>query len=235
MKIEVLYPELCNLYGDLANAKYLARSSGAEFVMTKLGEPPAFLSEDVALVCIGGTTERGQEIVRDALRPYLSGFEDRTEAGGITLATGNALEIFGEYIARDDGSRIEMLGMFPTHAQRKMMQRHNSLYLGTFGGQKIVGFKSQFSHSWGDNGDGLFTTLRGVGLNPDTMAEGIRKNNFLLTYLLGPLVILNPDFAKYLLTLMGVREPELAFEEAAYDVYRTRLTEFEDPDRGFVY
>ena len=44
MKIEVLYPELCNLYGDLYNAEYLARSAGAEIVNTKLTEKPRFIS-----------------------------------------------------------------------------------------------------------------------------------------------------------------------------------------------
>lgn len=235
MKIEVLYPELCNLYGDLQNAEYLARSSDAETVRTALGETPRFVSEDIALVYIGGTTEKGQSLVRDAFRPYLDALKVRTEKGGVTLVTGNALEIFGEYIENEDGTREKMLGVFPIHSERHMLSRYNSLYLGEKDGMKIVGFKSQFGHSYGENGAGLFTTVRGAGLNPDVTAEGIRDKNFMLTYLLGPLVILNPPFAKYLLTLMGVDEPKLAFEDAAMDVYETRLREFSEPTRGFIY
>lgn len=236
MTIEVLYPEVANLYGDLENARYLARSCGADLAETALGEEPRFVSGDVALVTLGSTTERGQELVRDALRPWVEALKDRTAAGGLTLVTGNALEILGEAVLTDEGTEIPMLGLFPTRAQRRMMARHNSLYLGSFGeGMKIVGFKSQFSHSYGDNGAGLFTTLRGVGLNPEAKAEGFREGNLLATYLLGPLCVLNPDFSKYLLTVMGVENPTLAFEEVAYQVYRTRLEEFEDPKRGFGY
>ncbi|MGM9521710.1 MAG: hypothetical protein ACI3VB_04445 [Oscillospiraceae bacterium] len=235
MTIEVLYPELCNLYGDLMNAEFLARSCGAELVKTALSDTPKFVSGDVALLYMGGTTEHGQTIVRERLEQYREDIARRTESGGVTLVTGNAMEIFGEYIENEDGTREKMLGLFPIHSDRHMMNRYNSLYLGKLDDIKIVGFKSQFGHSYGDNGSGLFETIRGAGLNPEVKAEGIRAGNFMATYVIGPLMILNPPFAKYILKLMGVEEPHLEFEEAAMDVYETRLREFSEPDRGFVY
>lgn len=235
MKIEILYPEICNLFGDLANVDFLARSSGAEVIKTSLKETPRFVSEDIALVYMCGMTERSQTIAKNAFAPYLDALRERTEKGGVTLITGNALELFGEYVENDDGSREEMLGMFKTHAVRRMMSRYNSLYLGELEGEKIIGFKSQFTHSYGVGGEGFLKTIRGAGLNPDCTAEGIRVNNLMMTYVLGPIVILNPPFAKYLLKLMGVSEPKLCFEEMAMDVYETRLREFSEPTRGFTY
>jgi hypothetical protein len=235
MKIEILYPELCNLYGDLMNAEYLARCCGAEIIKTSLKDKPKFVSEDVALVYMGGTTERGQSIVRDTFRPYVDALKERTEKGGVTLITGNAMEIFGEYIQNEDGSKEEMLGIYKTHAERHMMNRYNSLYLGEIEDMKIVGFKSQFAHSFGDNGDGFIKTIRGAGLNPDVKEEGIRDKNLMMTYLLGPIMILNPPLAKYTLKLMGVENPTLQFEDTAMDVYETRLAEFSQPERGFIY
>ena len=234
MKIEILYPEVCNLYGDLANAEYLSRSSGAEIVTTSLKERPRFPSEDIALVYMGTTTERGQELVRDAFAPWLGALKERTAQGGLTLITGNALEIFGEYI-QDEEKQIPMLGLFPSHAERHMMARFNSLYLGKYGEMDIVGFKSQFGHSYGDNGEGLFTTVRGPGLNPEIKPEGFRQGNLMATYLVGPLAILNPPFAKELLHLMGVAAPRLECEDIAYEAYQIRVREFSDPNRGFTY
>lgn len=235
MKIEILYPEICNLYGDLMNPEYLARSCGAELVETSLKEQPRFLTEDIALVYMGTTTERGQLLARDAFAPFLDALKQRTEQGGLTLITGNALEIFGAYILEENGSKIPMLGLFPTHAQRHMMARYNSLYLGKYGDMDIVGFKSQFAHSYGENGAGLFTTTRGPGLNPEVKAEGFRQNNLMATYVIGPLTVLNPPFAKELLRLMGVEEPSLTFEEDAMEAYRIRVKEFSEPERGFTY
>jgi len=236
MKIEILYPEICELYGDLMNAKYLARSCPeAELVTASLKEEPAFVGGEVALVCMGSTTERGQELSIQALRPYRDAIERRIEDGGAFLITGNAMELFGNYIENEDGSRVEGLGLFDCHAKRRMMARYNSLYLGKFGDMDIVGYKSQFSHLYGDPGEPLFRTLRGAGRTPGAEPEGLRRNNFMATYVLGPLTVLNPPFAKYLLQLIGARSDALAFEDAARDAYETRVKEFSDPNRGFEY
>ncbi len=41
MKVEVLYPEVCNLYGDLMNIEYLKRSAGdIEIIDTSLKSVP---------------------------------------------------------------------------------------------------------------------------------------------------------------------------------------------------
>lgn len=39
--------------------------------------------------------------------------------------------------------------------------------------------------------------------------------------------MLNPDFTKYLMTLLGVENPTLAFEKEIYKAYEVRLKEFE--------
>ncbi len=236
MKIEILYPEICYLFGDLMNIEYLRRSvPDAQVVRTPLKTPPAFLDGGVDLVYLCSMTEKAQVLVSDALRPHKERLEELIDGGTVFLATGNALEVFVKSIEDEDGSRTDMLGLFDFTAKRRMMHRHNSLYLGKFGELDIVGFKSQFAHLYGDGADALFETVRGAGRNPGAVPEGIRKNNFLATYLLGPLLILNPPFTKHLLGLLGEGDRPLLFEEAAMDSYRLRLEEFKDPKRGFVY
>lgn len=236
MKMEILYPEICNLYGDLMNIEYLSRSlPQANIVRTSLKTAPAFLNGDVDLINLCSMTEQAQELVVDALRPYSERIKELIDCGTIFLITGNALEIFIQSIENDDGSQIEMLGLFDLVAKRRMMNRYNALYLGKFGDIDIVGFKSQFTHAYGDDAAGLFQTVRGVGRNPRSTVEGIRKNNFMASYVLGPLIIMNPPFAKYIMGLLGASEHPLAFEAAAMDSYTLRLAEFSDPRRGFEY
>ena len=236
MRIEILYGEVANLYGDLMNIDYLCRClGGAEIIRTSLHSEPAFVNEKVDLIYMGSVTEEGQRLAVKALTPYRDKLVDLIEEGQLFLITGNALEIFGKHISRDNGEELDCLGLFPTTAKHTMMKRYNALYLGKFEqNMDIVGFKSQFGHSYGD-AEPLFTTFRGCGLNPDTHGEGLRRNNFLATYLTGPLLVLNPPFTKHLLTLMGVAEPTLVFEEAAMDLYRDRVREFGDPSTGVEY
>ena len=61
-------------------------------------------------------------------------------------------------------------------------------------------------------------------MNPETKAEGLRRNHFFGTYSLGPYLILNPPFTKYLLRLLGL-DDALAFEEEAMEAYRYRWNE----------
>ena len=236
MTIELLYPEVANLFGDLANAKLLkAAIHGAEMVETGLKTRPRFADGAVDMILLGSMTERSQELAAAALMPLRDRLSELIEGGTVFLVTGNAMEIFGSHIENEDGSKIEMLNLFDFHAKRRMMNRFNSLYLGKCGDIEVVGFKSQFSHAFGEGFDPLFETVRGVGINPGVMSEGVRKNNFMATYVLGPLLVLNPDFAKYIFTLLGADDAVLPFEDAAYDAYNLRLAEFKDPKTGFGY
>lgn len=237
MKAEVLFPEVGNLSGDLMNIRYLKQCCNAlEIVETDLKSRPAFLDEEVALVYMGTATETGLALAAEALRPYLDEIRAKIDAGQLMLLTGNAQEVFGNYIDSDQAERMEGLGILPIHAEYHMMQRHNSFFLGTFGETKIVGFKSLFGHTYPDSEcEALFHTLRGVGRSGGSEDEGYRMNNLLATALTGPLLVLNPPFTKTLLRMMGAEDDALAFEEAAMEAYRVRVAEFSDEHRDPIY
>jgi len=241
MKIEILYPEVCNLFGDAMNAEYLRRAlREADFIKTSLKETPAFADGDISAVYLGSMTESGQSLVAEALKPYRERIVELIERDTVFLVTGNAFEVFGSRIENEDGSVIETLGVFDLYARRQMLRRYNSIYLGTFGDIEIVGFKSQFAHSYsGDDNDNgtqpLFLTQRGAGRKPGQKEEGVRINNFMATYVLGPLLILNPPFARYILGLLGAEDRELPYEREAIAAYEARLKEFKDPKTGAEY
>lgn len=227
--IETLYPEFANLFGDLMNTGYLKKCiPDGTFIDTSLFDTPAFVSQDVSMVFMGAMSEKQQELVINALTPYKERITELIDKGCIFLMTGNAMEIFGTYIENEDKSRIDCLGLFNTYAKRFMFNRHNSYILGEFRDMQLLGFKSQFSHSYGDNSDCYFYKVTtGCGINPDVKLEGLRKNNFYGTYTIGPFLISNPLFVKYLMKLMGIENPRLAFEDTIMSAYNSRLKQFE--------
>ena len=94
---------------------------------------------------------------------------------------------------------------------------------------KILGFKAHFSMLYGDNEEYYaFNTIRGDGINKESKFEGIRLNNCFGTYILGPILVNNPFFAKYILRLLNVKDT-IAFEDIAIENYQRRLEEFENP------
>ena len=70
-----------------------------------------------------------------------------------------------------------------------------------------------------------------IQLKVDT--EGIKYKNFYGTYLVGPFLIVNPLFTKYLLKKLGVENPVLAHEDVIMDAYQQRMKEFMDPKVEF--
>ena len=285
VKIEMLYPEICNLFGDYANVKYLASCiEDAKVINTHLTDKPSFLNEDVDFIYMGSMTEKSQELVIERLKPYTEKIKEMIDKNKVMLFTGNAVEILGNYIEKDDGSKIEALGILNFYAKRQMMNRVNSLILGEFEiaseknkenskensnvnskenskensnvnsnensnvnskensnvnsnensdensdeNLKIVGFKSQFTLAHGDNSNNYFIKIeRGFGLDKESKLEGFKVNNLFATYLLGPILPLNPKFTKYILKLLNQKD-NLKFEKEAMEAYEIRLKEFED-------
>ena len=90
---------------------------------------------------------------------------------------------------------------------------------------KILGFKSQFTYNY--NHDKKFLkTILGFGNNLDDSNEGVKINNLYATNLLGPLLVINPYFTKYLFEEMGYTK-KLPFEEELLRAYDFRLKEYE--------
>ena len=232
--IEVLFPEVANLYGDRFNVNYLAKSLSingceVEIIEDELSKEPYFVNNKPDFVYMGPMTEHSQELVIDKLMPYKARIETLIEERVVFLITGNAVEIFVERIECEDGKVIDAMSLFPLVAKRKMFRRYNSLFLGTYEDIKVVGFKSQFSHSYNSNAEnGFLTVVRGDGMSPGENKEGVIRNNFMGTYLLGPLLVLNPDFTKLIMKRLGVIEPKLCYEKEANAAYELRLREFED-------
>lgn len=228
MKIEILFPEFCNLFGDTYNMIYLEKTlTDAEFIRTPIGGAVRFTEEPVDLVYMGPMTERMQERVIEKLRPLKAKIQAAIDRGTVFLFTGNALEVFGDYIENEDGSRIECLGLYRLFAKRDMMHRHNSDFEGTFEGETVMGFKTQFTMAYTpDESLGLFKKVKGVGLNRKAAWEGIRLHNFFGTYLVGPILVMNPPFTKYLLRLLGAGDVPLAFEKENMEAYAQRKKDF---------
>ena len=234
MKIEILFPEISNIYGDSGNVMYLKQSiPNVEIIETNLGEKPAFIEDEIDLIYLGSMTEKMQEKAINSLMEYKENIKIGINEGQAFLCTGNAIEIFGQYIENEDGSKIDGLNILDIYSKRDMMHRYNSLFLGEFEGIKIVGFKSQFSHEYGDNATNYFAkVIRGSGLNKNSKLEGIKVNNFIATTILGPILVLNPEFTKYFIkNILKQENVSIAFEEEAMEAYRKRLAEFEDKKR----
>lgn len=227
MKIEILYPEVCCLFGDKANMRYFKLClPDAEFIETPIKENPRFLTEDVDMVYIGSCSESNQEKILSRLKGYEERIKALIDNGVVFLTTGNAFEIFGDYIENTDGTKINALGIFSFNSVRTIPKRNNSLFVGKYEDIDIVGYTSRFSHTYNiDKNDEFISVKKGFGASDQSKNEGVKRNNFFGTYLLGPFLIQNPLFTKELMKKLGVENPTLPFEADIMKAYEVRLIE----------
>ena len=98
---------------------------------------------------------------------------------------------------------------------------------------EVVGYKVQFTQMEGDNAGCCFCENEiGFGLNEHTKLEGFRKNNLIATWMLGPVLPLNPDLTAWLLKQATGDSCRPAYEKESRACYERRLTEFRIPGVG---
>ncbi len=235
MVVEILFSEICNLFGDGQNVTYLQSSlPEAEFILTPITETPYFAENKPDLIYIGAMSENTQRRVIEKLMPLKERITELVDAGVPILATGNAGEIFCKeihYVTEE--IKTEGLGLFDMTVKTDLFDRYNGKVLGLLDDLKIVGFRSQFSFLYGDNSENYFVKcLRGDGINRESKLEGVRRKNLICTQIIGPILPLNPLFCEYFIGLSG-QKAEAAFREDAIAAYEQRVKEFSDPNVVF--
>ena len=233
--VEVLYPEFGNQAGDNGNALYLrACLPGATFVETPYGTEPAFVTRDVSAIVMGGMTEAHQELAASALKPYAARLAELADAGVPMLFTHSAAEILGTSFGTRDGGRQDGLGVLELSTRLDMPKRYLCSFVGTFDPadgtdpMTILGFKIQFTQMRGNAGTNPFAKVeRGWGLAEGSTFEGIRRGGLIATWVIGPILASNPDFAAWFCRQITGADVRLAFEKearVAYDVRHAELT-----------
>lgn len=235
MVIEILFSEVCNLYGDGQNVTYLqATLPHADFIFTSLTDEPYFLNNTPDMIYIGSMSEETQRRVIHKLMPHKERIAQLIEENVPILATGNAGEIFMKSIDYvTENIQIEGLGLLDFTVKTNWFDRYNGKVLGEFKDMTIVGFRSQFSFLYGDNSENYFVKCqRGDGIHKGTNLEGVRQNNLICTQILGPILPLNPLFCEYFVGLTG-HSAVAAYKDAAIGAYEQRIKEFSDPKTAF--
>lgn len=234
MVVEILYPELTNIFGDYANITYLEKCMPeAKFIYTSINKEPYFIKNKVDMIYLGSMSEEYQKIIVEKLIKYKKNLIECIEKDIIVLFTGMATEIIGNYIIEND-KKQKCLGLFDVYFERNKTKRHNSLFLGNFEKFKIVGNKSQFTMMYGDNKYPFIEVHDGcVGMNLNSKYEGIHYRNFFATQLLGPLLILNPYFTDYLIKLKN-KNFKLEYKKDIIQNYKNRLELLENRKKYII-
>ena len=231
--IEVLFSEFGNMYGEIYNPMFLEKSSDKiKLVYTRFNEEPYFVKNKVDMVYISNLRDIKIYDIIDKLSKYKDKIKEMIEDNVIFLLTGDAIEMFGSYI-EENGKKHDALGIFDYHVEKNLKVKYASWVKGNFEDIEIIGHRNQFSKCYGIGEDIKFIDVKnGTGSDIDGNIEGVHYKNFFATYLLGPFLIMNPLFAKYILKLLGVKD--FKFEKVAMEAYNHRMEYFHKEDARYI-
>lgn len=233
MKVEILYPEITNIYGDSGNVMFLKEMFN-DVILTTLNNEPYFVNNDVDFIYMGSHSDMYDKLIIEKLGKYKDRLMELIENNTVILFTGTSIELIGSYI-EEKNRKIETLNLFPKiYFKRDKNNRFSSLFKGKYDNIDIVGNQSQFSFMYGENEYPFINAYdKCYGMNEESKIEGIHYKNFYATYLLGPFLILNPLFMKHLLKLMNC-DKKLIFEEQLMKTYLNRLEILNQKDLVFI-
>ncbi len=198
MKIEILFGEVCSLYGDHGNIMLLEKTFGKNNIhKTSILETPIFITEDIDLIYMGAMNEKTQIQVISKLLPFKNILMEKIDDGLKALFTGTAMDILARRIVEEDGTVVEGLDIFNFETRIKWRPRLNCAIYGHYKNIPIVGHKTQFTQAYGDNSENYFVQVeKGMGINKNTNLEGFVYKNLIATNMTGPLLVMNPEFSQ---------------------------------------
>lgn len=221
MVIEILYPDICNLYGDRGNILFLKENlSNSTIVETRVNEVPYFVNHNVDMLYMGSASEAKQSMIIDRLKPYKDRIIELINQDKMFLLTGNSLEIFAKNIYENGIVINTGLAILDVEVERNYQKRVNSIFKGKYQDLTILGFQSQFD-SYKSNMEPLFEMEYGINSFSKKHFEGVKYKNLIATTLLGPLLILNPEFSLKILNMT-----ELKYQTQLFSAYNKRLEDF---------
>ncbi len=208
LNIVHLFPDLLNLYGDVGNILVLkkrCRLRNIDVNVIKYNIDDEINLENADIVILGGGSDREQKIVCEKLLEYKEEFIKYRDSDGVMLAVCGGFQLLGSYY-NIDGEKIEGLNLCDFYTESKEGRLTGNICLDTLFGT-VVGFENHGGRTYlGENAVPLGKVIRGNGNNGEDKTEGVIYKNIFGTYLHGPLLPNNPEFADMLIRKAIIRK-----------------------------
>ena len=203
MKITIghLFHDLLNLYGEIGNVLALENAFKSQNIEVEIKclsiNNNHWDLDNLDIIYIGAGTEQNQMLALNTLIKYKDPINQMIQNNKFIIATGNSIELFGKSILQDDNP-IEALGIFDYTTKRtnkrivsECVFNYDEITSSILGFENHQGTLSKITNP-------LFTVEKGFSSDLESKSEGIRQNNFYGTYLLGPLLVRNPELLEKL-------------------------------------
>lgn len=202
INIAHVYAREMNIYGDNGNVLTLKRRlewRGFNIRLEQLNVGDSKKLAGFDIVIGGGGQDSGQEVVQDDLVRYAPEFRSAHTDGVVMLMICGMYQLFGEYFLTADGKKISGVNIFDLVTIGGPTRMIGNISVDSDFG-RLVGFENHSGETTLGKGQlALGTITKGNGNNSKTNDEGAQSVNTFGTYMHGPLLPKNPQFADELI------------------------------------
>lgn len=196
-----LYPGQMNIYGDNGNVLTLMTRLRQRGFAPRLHplEAGAAWPNQLDIIVAGGGQDSGQAKVKEDLLKRGTELITRVKDGLVLLAVCGTYQLLGHYFATADGERLEGIGLFDAYTKAESKRLIGNIVISSpFG--RLVGFENHSGQTHLAEGQlPLGRVEKGFGNNEHSGKEGAVTLNAFGSYLHGPLLPKNPQFADELI------------------------------------
>lgn len=199
-----LYPKELNIYGDTGNVQVLKkrlewRGFGVDVTQVGIGDS---IPQNVDFILVGGGQDAAQGVVAQDLYNRKSEMKELATRGVVMLLVCGGYQLFGRHFLTSEGVKIPGIGILPAETRATANRLVGNIVIERNGSQ-LVGYENHSGQTVVDDGAQLLgTVLKGAGNSKNAKTEGCVVNNVFGTYMHGPLLNKNPQFADELVLRM---------------------------------
>ena len=201
IRVAHLYYDLMNLYGEIGNLKvieYQLKKQKINVIIDKLSLNDKIEFEKYDLIYIGSGTKKSTLLVLEDLKKYKQQVKEYIENNKFMIVTGNSINVFSKKIGD-----TEALNIFDFN-----ISYSNARLVGDVILDNIIGFQ---------NRDTLIENNNNPIFNNSEI--GIHYKNFYGTYIIGPLLIRNPNFSqKFIKNLIISKKNDFKFRKFDFEI-----------------
>jgi CobQ-like glutamine amidotransferase family enzyme len=204
--IAYLYSDLMNLYGENGNIKalkYAFNSQGVNVIIDSISIGSNFNLDKYDVLYIGMGTEDNQRFVLKDILKHKKEIKEYIESGKTFISTGNSIELFGKSINEE-----KALNIFK-YTSRKLDKRLVGDVFVTDSNinEKIIGFQNR----------GSIIENNEYPLHNEDDNLGVKYKNFFGTYVIGPILVRNPELLKEIASNV-IKSKEEKFKFRSFDL-----------------
>lgn len=197
-----LYPKQMNVYGDMGNVttlKYRLEARGFEVRYEALASLGDIKSVSPDILIGGGGQDSNQEVIQSDVLRYRNDLATRLNDGMTALMVCGMYQLLGNIFVLPNGKQITGAGVIDMETTAGEDRIIGNLVVESAYGT-LVGFENHSGRTYlASNVLPLGRVVKGVGNNEAVAEEGVEVNNLFGTYLHGPALVKNPQWADELI------------------------------------